>query len=111
MPSQFDDELTPIERTVLRMYRSPQASGMGRTAMISFMYAISAGVFVYATIAFNEPRYSLIVYGLFLYFMAMRLFGGSKLAGVMPSIIEKYEHHIADCKSRIAAGHPLPPSQ
>ena len=94
MNSQIDDALTPAERAVLAMYRSREASGIGRAVRLSVQYALGAAVFVYASIAYDEPLFVLAVYGILIAFMTLRLVGALKISSVMPAIIEKYENRI-----------------
>jgi len=106
MTSQIDDQLTPKERAVLAMYCSREATGVGRAVRLSVQYALGAAVFVYASIAYDEPLFVLAVYGILIVFMTLRLVRAQKIAGVMPAIIEKYENRIDSLRGELAKRAP-----
>jgi hypothetical protein len=94
--------LSEVERAVLRTYIDPAASGISRAVRLSLQYATSAGIFVFLAIWQDNPLWSLAVYAIFLLFMAVRLVGARRIAGIMPGIIRKYEERISALE--IAAG-------
>jgi hypothetical protein len=94
MTSKIDDELTPAERAVLAIYRAREAYGVGRAMGLSVQYALGAAIFVYASIAYDEPLFVLAVYGILIALMTLRLIGAYKISGIMPGIIQKYEDRI-----------------
>lgn len=98
--------LTPDEQRVLRMYRNPAASGMGRATRLSIQYAIGAGVFVYLCIATKNVYWSLAVYGIFLLQLLVRLRGTRMITGVMPGIIAKYDQKIAELEAQLPPPTP-----
>jgi len=99
MKSAIDDRLTEQERTTLRLYRNPTASGLGRQVRLSVQYAVGAGIFLGLAIWLNEPLYAIVVYGVFILWMLVRLRGARTIAAVTPRIIEKYESEIKALKS------------
>lgn len=100
MNSQIDSELTPEERRVLTYYADPTQSGMGRAIRLSIQYALGAGVFVALALWDHNALYVLPVYGIFLAFMIVRLLSARKIAGIMPSVIAKFESRIAALESQ-----------
>ena len=95
-------DLTHVERAVLRAYTDPAASGMGRAVRLSLQYATAAGIFVLLAIWENNSWWALAVYAVFLVSMAIRLWRARRVAGIMPGIIRKYEARIAELEK--AAG-------
>ena len=89
--SVIDRELTPIERHILANYRSPSAADVPRQVRLSGQYAIGTAIFVYLDYAMEQPMFSVAVWATFVLWMLMRLRGASRIAGIMPGIIEKYE--------------------
>lgn len=92
--SAIDEELTPVERTILAAYRSPSAGELRRQVRLSVQYAVGAALFLYLSFSSNQPLYGLVVYAMFIAWMAVRLLGARRIAGVMPQIIDKYEKQI-----------------
>ena len=95
--SAIDSMLSDGERTVLNAYSNPQQSSSRRAIRLSIQYALGAAVFVVLAI-YDNPLWSLAVYGIFLAWMIVRLIliGATKIAGVMPGIVEKYENRIQE---------------
>jgi hypothetical protein len=91
--------LSPDEKRVLCLYSDPRSSGLGRTIRLSLQYAIGSGIFVYLCLSENEPLWVLAVYGVFLVFMLVRIRNATKIVGIMPGIIAKYETRIAELES------------
>ena len=99
--SLIDDELTPMERKVLAAYRSPTRH-IRRQIRLSVQYAVATGLFAYLSVSTGQPLYGIVVYVVFLLWMAARLFGAWRIAGTTPKIIEKYEARIADLRGQVA---------
>jgi hypothetical protein len=94
-------DLSSSERAVLRTYTEPGASGIGRAVRLSLQYALGSGLFVGLAIWLNNPWWSLTSYATFLAYMAIRLRGANRIAGVMPGIIAKYEARITELESKV----------
>lgn len=103
-----DDELTPLERGVLAVYRWPPASAMRRQMRLSIEYAVATGVFAGLGVWTGQPLYGVAVYVVFLCWMFARLRAASRFAGVMPRIIEKYEARIAALQAELERLAPPP---
>ncbi|MBN1854102.1 MAG: hypothetical protein JW829_15350 [Pirellulales bacterium] len=97
MESKIASVLTEEEKRVLSLYQSGDRKGLRRAWRLSIQYAIAGSIFTWLAIATN-PLYSLVVYGLFLTVLAIRLVGASRIAGIMPRVIEKYERLLAEEK-------------
>jgi hypothetical protein len=106
MNSRIEGSLTSDERRILTIYSDPSKYGIGRADRLSIQYAVGAGIFVVMCLVDHEPLYVLPVYGVFLVFLIVRLRGAKKIAGVMPSIIAKYEARIAELEG---SQHVAPP--
>jgi hypothetical protein len=102
--SVIDSKLTDHEREVISMYRDSPRSGIGRAIRLSIQYAIGAGVFLVAAIVTGNPWWSVVVYVVFVAWIVVRLLGARRLAGVMPSVIEKYESRIAELEQQLDDG-------
>ena len=103
--SGIDSQLTDHEHQVLAIYRDPARSGIGRGIRLSIQYAIGAGIFLVAAIVTGNPWWSVVVYGVFVAWMAVRVLGARRLAGVMASIIEKYESRITELQQQLDDGN------
>ncbi len=104
MKSRIDTLLTGDERRVLMLYADPAQSGLGRAIRLSFQYAVGTGIFVVLALAYGNAIYVLPVYGIFVAFMIVRLMAAKKLAGIMPSVISKYESRIAELEGNPESG-------
>ncbi len=105
--STIDSQLTDRERLVLARYRDPAMSGMGRAVRLSVQYAVGGAVFLYLAIVTNNPLWSAAIYLIFLAWLGIRLLGGWRLSGVMPSIIAKYERRIEELERRLDKADPI----
>ena len=99
--SSIDSRLTDHERAVLAMYRDPAKSNIGRATRLSVQYGIGAGFLVCAGIVTDNPWWAVAVYGVFVAWMTVRLLGMRRIAGVMPTIIEKYEDRIIELEAQL----------
>ncbi len=102
--SAIDASLSDREKAVLDAYRDPHR-GIGRATRMSVQYAIGAAIFLYLAISTNDPRWSLVVYAIFVCYLIVRLIGARRMAGAMPSIIEKYEARIRQLEQASPATH------
>ncbi|MBI4613055.1 MAG: hypothetical protein HY720_05540 [Planctomycetes bacterium] len=100
--SSIDSLLTPNELRVLGIYRDRARCGMGRAVRLSLQYATGTGIFLALAIVTGNPLWSIVVYGTFLAWMPVRLLVGRRLAGILPSVIEKYEARIAELEMNLA---------
>lgn len=101
MKSEIEDKLSQRERTILQMYRNPKSSDLRRQVRLSIQYAIGTGIFLVMGIRSGNPLYAIIVYVALLLWMGLRIAGASKLVGIMPEIIEKYESEISELRSKV----------
>lgn len=99
MKSEINEKLTEREREVLRLYRNPEASDLGRQIRLSVQYAVGAGIFLGLALWRNQPLYAIVVYVVFVLWMLIRIQRARALAGVMPRIIEKYESEVKELKA------------
>ena len=103
------ESLTPEEQRVLAMYLNPSGYGLGRAVRLSVQYAVAAGIFIALAVYYNEPGYAVGAYMGFLAFLVARLVSARKIAGVMPSVIRKYEDRIGELEQQVKALGVSPP--
>jgi hypothetical protein len=106
MQSVLDEELTAKEREVLAAYRSPLASDMRRQVRLSVQYAVGSGIFTFLCLSTGQPLYGLAVYVIFILWMGARLLGASRVCGIVPGIIEKYERRVAAMEVELKQREP-----
>jgi hypothetical protein len=78
----------------------------------SIYCAVLAGFFLYLALARNEPRYAIGIFGMFVLYLAIRVYSARRVAGIMPRILERYEFRIAELEARLRKneGEKPPPS-
>lgn len=101
MKSEIEEILSQRERTILQMYRKPKSSDLRRQIRLSIQYAAGTGIFLIMGIKSGNPLYAIIIYVALLLWMGLRIIGASKLVGIMPGIIEKYESEISELRSKM----------
>ena len=104
------NDLTEQEQRVLELYRHPNRSDMRRLVRLSAQYALGAGILAVLAITQRQPLYAVAVYAIFLAFVLIRLRGARRLAGVVPSIIGKYDRELATLRADLAAITSLDPA-
>src|SRR5262245_27169814 len=100
MPSAIDHLLSEQERQALSVYHTPHVS-LRKATRLSIQYAIGAGVFTLLAISQHQPLWALAVFLVLVVMLALRLARARRLAHVMPTVLEKYEHEIRELREQI----------
>src|ERR1044071_4447809 len=93
--------LSPQEQSVVRRFSAAKKSPMAMLFRSSVYCTVIAGVFLYLALARNEPRYAIGIFGMFVLYLAIRLYSARRVAGVMPRILERYEFRIAELEANL----------
>lgn len=94
-------DLNPQEQSVVRRFNRSQKSPVAMLFRSSVYCTVIAGFFLYLALARNEPRYAIGIFGMFVLYLAIRLYSARRIAGVMPRILERYEFRIAELEARL----------
>ena len=94
-------DLSPQEQSVLRRFDESRKSGLGVLFRSSIYCIVLAGLFLFLALARNEPRYSIGVFGMFVFYLAIRIYTARRVAGIMPRILERYEFRISELEARL----------
>jgi len=94
-------DLSPQEQTGLRRFNDSRKSGLGVLFRSSIYCIVLAGLFLFLALARNEPRYSIGVFGMFVLYLAIRVYTARRVAGIMPRILERYEFRISELEARL----------
>ena len=78
----------------------------------SIYCAALAGLFLYLALARDEPRYAIGIFGMFVVYLAIRVYSARRVAGIMPRILQRYEFRIAELEARLrkSEGEKTPPT-
>ena len=71
-----------------------------------------AALFLYLALARNEPRYAIGIFGMFVLYLAIRVYSARRVAGIMPRILQQYDIRIAELEARLRKfeGEKSPPA-
>ena len=94
-------DLSGQEQSVMRRFSESRKSGIAVLLRSSIYCVVLAGLFLYLALARNEPRYSIGIFGMFVVYLAIRIYSARRIAGVMPRILERYELHITELEARL----------
>lgn len=94
-------DLNPREQSVVRRFSASQKNPVAMLFRSSIYCAVLAGFFLYLALARNEPRYAIGIFGMFVLYLAIRLYTARRVAGVMPRILEQYEFRIAELEANL----------
>ena len=94
-------DLNPQEQSVVRRFNQPQKSPVAVLFRSSIYCTVIAGFFLYLALARSEPLYAIGIFGMFVLYLAIRLYSARRIAGVMPRILERYEFRIAELEARL----------
>jgi hypothetical protein len=95
-------DLKPKEESLVRQFNEPKASGVGVLLRSSIYCTVLAAFFLYLAIARHEPLYSIGIFGMFVLYLAIRIFSARRISGIMPRIIQRYEFRIAELEARLS---------
>lgn len=94
-------DLAPQEQSIIRPYRDQKGTGPAQLLRSSIYCAVVAAIFLYLTLARNEPRYAIGIFAMFVIYLAIRVYSARRLAGIMPRILRRYEEHITELQRQI----------
>ena len=94
-------DLSPQEQSVLRRFNESRKGGLGRLFRSSIYCIVLAGLFLFLALARNEPRYSIGIFGMFVFYLAIRIYTARRVAGIMPRILERYEFRISELEASL----------
>jgi len=92
-------DLSPPEQSVLRRFNESKKGGLGVLFRSSIYCIVLAGLFLFLTLTRNEPRYSIGIFGMFVLYLAIRVYTARRVAGIMPRILERYEFRITELEA------------
>lgn len=93
-------------------FRESGKSAPGILLRSSIYCTVLAALFLYLALARNEPRYAIGIFGMFVLYLAIRVYSARRVAGIMPRILQRYEVRIAELEARLRKfeGEKPPPS-
>ena len=94
-------DLSAREQSVIRRFSESRRSGIAVLLRSSIYCVVLAGLFLYLALAQNEPRYSIGIFGMFVVYLAIRIYSARRIAGIMPRILQQYEFRIAELEARL----------
>ena len=100
-PANSGIDLTPQEQSVVRPYRNPERTGVAWLLRSSIQCTVVAGIFLCLTLAYNEPRYAIGIFAMFVLYLAIRVYSARRIAGIMPRIVQRYEERIAELERQL----------
>jgi hypothetical protein len=94
-------DLTPQERAVVRPFHDSKKTGVAWLLRSSIHCTIVAAIFLYLTLALNQPLYAIGIFAMFVLYLAIRVYSARRLAGIMPRILQRYEERIAELEQQL----------
>jgi hypothetical protein len=85
----------------MRRFDQSRKGGLGVLLRSSIYCTVLAGVFLYLALARNDPRYSIGIFGMFVLYLAIRVYSARRIAGIMPRILQRYELRISELEARL----------
>ena len=100
-------DLSPQEQSVLGKFAESRRSRPAAALLRSSIYCtVLAAFFLYLALVRNEPRYSIGIFGMFVLYLAIRVYSARRIAGIMPRILEQYEFRIRELEARLNRDEP-----
>jgi hypothetical protein len=93
--------LSPQEESVVRKFSESRKSGPSVLLRSSIYCTALAGFFLYLALAHNEPLYSIGIFGMFVLYLAIRVYSARRIAEIMPRILQQYESRINELEARL----------
>jgi len=104
-------DLTPQEQSVVKRLRESGRSGLSVLLRSSIYCTTLAALFLYLALAHHEPLYSIGIFGMFVLYLAIRVYSARRIAGIMPRILAQYESRIRELEARLGkTGNDKPDS-
>ena len=105
-------DLNPQEQSVVRRLGEPKRNAVSILLRSSIYCTALAALFLYLALARDEPRYAIGIFGMFVLYLAIRVYSARRVAGIMPRVLQRYEFRIAELEARLRKfeGEKPPPS-
>ena len=94
-------DLNPQEQSVVQKLGETKQSAVSILLRSSLYCTALAALFLYLALAENEPRYAIGIFGMFVLYLAIRIYSARRVAGIMPRILQQYEFRIAELEARL----------
>ncbi|HLW35349.1 MAG TPA: hypothetical protein VKS98_06790 [Chthoniobacterales bacterium] len=94
-------DLSPQEQSIVRRFSQSNKSPIAGLMRSSMYCVVLAGLFLYLALARNEPLYSIGIFGMFVVYLAIRVYSARRISGIMPRILEQYELRISELEARL----------
>ena len=94
-------ELKPREQSVARRFDGQTRSAVGGLLRTSIYCSALAALFLYLALTRDDPRYAIGIFGMFVVYLAIRLYSARQISGIMPRILQQYEFRIAELEARL----------
>ena len=94
-------DLNPQEQSDARKLGETKTSAVSILMRSSLYCTALAGLFLYLALARNEPRYAIGIFGMFVLYLAIRIYSARRVSGIMPRILQRYEFRIAELEARL----------
>jgi hypothetical protein len=94
-------DLNPKEEQVAQLEGEPKRSAVGVLLRSSIYCTALAALFLYLALARDEPRYAIGIFGMFVLYLAIRVYSARRVAGIMPRVLQRYEFRIAELEARL----------
>ncbi|HEY6070773.1 MAG TPA: hypothetical protein VIU85_05290 [Chthoniobacterales bacterium] len=94
-------DLNPQEQSVVRKLGETKSNAVSVLLRSSIYCTALAGLFLYLALARNEPRYAIGIFGMFVLYLAIRVYSARRVAGIMPRILQQYQFRIAELEARL----------
>lgn len=104
-------DLSPQEQKVVRRFGETKQSALSVLLRSSLYCIVLAGLFLWLALARNEPRYAIGIFGMFVLYLAIRVYTARRVSGVMPRILQRYEFRIAELEARLQKTHGIKPEE
>ncbi len=93
--------LSPQEQSVVRRFDESKRNGVSALLRSSIYCTALAALFLYLALSRNEPLYSVGIFGMFVLYLAIRVYSARRIAGIMPRILQQYEIRISELETRL----------
>jgi hypothetical protein len=97
----FAVDLAPQEQSVVRKLGGTKTNAVSILLRSSIYCTALAGLFLYLALARNEPRYAIGIFGMFVLYLAIRIYSARRVSGIMPRVLQRYEFRIAELEARL----------
>ncbi len=94
-------DFTPQEQAIVKPFRDSKKIGVALVLRSSIYCTAVAALFLYLTLARNQPLYSIGIFAMFALYLGIRVYSARRIAGIMPRILQRYEQRISELEARL----------